>query len=103
MTATLRGARLTPEVQPEVLSDCYALIEQELSEKSGVSGTALKLAYKTVSSFAPGYYHSTVEDLFPGIVDKLEPYWADFSATGGSGFGDYLAKLGAECPRICCR
>jgi hypothetical protein len=30
------------------------------------------------------------------MVDELEPYWADFSACGGSEFGDYLAKRGDE-------
>ena len=30
------------------------------------------------------------------MVDKLEPFWADFSTSGGSGFGDYLAKRGEE-------
>jgi hypothetical protein len=96
MAATLREILLTPDTQPKVITDCYTLIEQEVSDKSGVSGTAIKLAYKTVASFAPGYYHDTVEDMFPLIVDKLEPYWADFAVSGGSGFGDYLAKRGEE-------
>jgi hypothetical protein len=30
------------------------------------------------------------------MVDQLEPYWADFSTSGGSEFGDYLAKHGEE-------
>jgi hypothetical protein len=30
------------------------------------------------------------------MVDKLEPYWADFNTSGGSEFGDYLAKRGEE-------
>ena len=30
------------------------------------------------------------------MVDQLEPYWADFSTSGGSEFGDYLAKRGPE-------
>jgi hypothetical protein len=29
-------------------------------------------------------------------VAELEPYWADFNASGASGFGDYLAKRGEE-------
>src|SRR5260370_21374700 len=33
-----------------------------------------------------------VESLLPDMADRLEPYWADFSASGGAGFGDYLAK-----------
>jgi hypothetical protein len=96
MAATLREILLAPDTQPKVITDCYTLIEQELSDKSGVSATAVKLAYKTVTSFAPGYFHDTVEDMFPQIVDKLEPYWADFSTSGGSEFGDYLAKRGEE-------
>jgi hypothetical protein len=30
------------------------------------------------------------------MIAKLEPYWADFNASGASGFGDYLAKRGDE-------
>jgi Family of unknown function (DUF6918) len=96
MAATLQEILLAPDTQPKVITDCQLLIEQEVSEKSGVSGTAVKLAYKTAASFAPGYLHNTVEDLLPEIVDKLEPYWADFNAAGGSEFGDYLAKRGEE-------
>jgi hypothetical protein len=96
MAATLQEILLAPDTQPKVMTDCYTLIEQEISDKSGVSGTAVKLAYKTVTSFAPGYYHDTVEDMFPLMVDKLEPYWADFNASGGAEFGDYLAKRGGE-------
>jgi hypothetical protein len=96
MAASLQQILLAPDTQPKVIADCYTLIEQELSDKSGVSATAVKLAYKTVTSFAPGYFRDTVEDMFPQIVDKLEPYWADFSTSGGSEFGDYLAKRGEE-------
>ena len=30
------------------------------------------------------------------ILAALEPYWADFTASGASGFGDYLVKRGDE-------
>ncbi|HVB42633.1 MAG TPA: hypothetical protein VNF47_08010 [Streptosporangiaceae bacterium] len=96
MAAALREILLAPDTQPKVIADCYTLIEQELSDKSGVAGNALKLGYKTVTSFAPGYFHQTVEDLLPRMVDKIEPFWADFSTSGGSEFGDYLAKRGDE-------
>jgi len=96
MAATLQEILLAPDTQPKVIADCYTLIDQELSDKSGVSATAVKLAYKTVKSFAPGYFHETVLDMLPQMVDKLEPYWTDFNAAGGSEFGDYLAKRGEE-------
>ena len=96
MAATLQQILLTPDTQPKVIADCHTLIEQEIKDKSGISGTAVKLAYKTITSFAPGYYNGMVEELVPQIVDKLEPYWADFSTSGSSEFGDYLVKRGGE-------
>ena len=96
MAATLQEILLTPEIQPQVTADCYTLLEQELSGKSGVSGAAVKLAYKTVNTFKPGHIRFMVGDLLPDMVIRLEPFWADFSTSGGSGFGDYLAKRGDE-------
>jgi Family of unknown function (DUF6918) len=96
MTATLREILLAPDTQPKVVEDCCLLIGREISEKSGVSGTAVKLAYKTVETFLPGHVRYMVGSLLPEMVDKLEPYWADFGSCGGSGFGDYLAKRGEE-------
>jgi hypothetical protein len=96
MTATLGQILLAPDTQPHVVADCQLLIDQEVSGKSGVSGTAVKLAYKTVKSFAPGYLHGMVESLLPDMVAQLEPYWDGYTASGASGFGDYLAKRGDE-------
>jgi hypothetical protein len=96
MAATLQEILLGPDTQPKVIADCYELIQQEISEKSGISGTAVKLAYKTVNTFMPGHIRNMVGKLLPDMVDQLEPFWADFSSSGGSVFGDYLAKRGGE-------
>ena len=96
MTATLQEILLAPDTQPLVTADCLTLIKQEVSAKSGVSGTAVKLAYKTVSAFASGYLQSMVETLIPDMADKLQPYWADFAGSGASEFGDYLVKRSDE-------
>ncbi|HUB38272.1 MAG TPA: hypothetical protein VMA72_05420 [Streptosporangiaceae bacterium] len=96
MAATLQEILLAPDTQPKVIDDCMALIEQEVSDKGGIAGTAVKLAYKTVNAFAQGHVRYMVETLLPDMVDKLQPYWADFIVSGGSQFGDYLAKRGDE-------
>ncbi|HEV2342448.1 MAG TPA: hypothetical protein VGS97_00020 [Actinocrinis sp.] len=96
MAATLQEILLTPDNRPKVVADCQTLIDQEVSDKSGISGTAIKLAYKTVTAFASGIIHDAVDTLLPDFVAKLEPYYADFVASGGSAFGDFLAKQGAE-------
>ncbi|HET9896791.1 MAG TPA: hypothetical protein VFQ44_17810 [Streptosporangiaceae bacterium] len=96
MPTTLRETVLAPEVKPEVIDDCLALIDQQVSEMSGASGTAVKVAYKTAAAFASGYMRTTVTHVLPDLVDALEPFWADFGVSGGSDFGDYLAKRGDE-------
>jgi len=96
MAATLHEILLSPQNRPQVVADCNALIEHEVAEKSGISGTALKLAYKTASTFAPGHVRHIIGTLLPGMADNLQPFWADFHASGGSDFGDYLTKRGDE-------
>jgi hypothetical protein len=94
--ATLSDALLRPDVFPHVVADCQALVDQEVSAKSGLSGTAVKVAYKAVKSFAPGYYENALENMVPLFVDRLEPYWTNFLASGGGHFGDFLARRGEQ-------
>jgi hypothetical protein len=97
MAATLHQILLAPDTQPKVVADCFGLIEQQVSDMRGISGAAVKLAYKTVNTFMPGHVRNMVGKLLPDMVDQLEPFWADFNtSSGGSQFGDYLAKRGDE-------
>ena len=94
--ATLQEMLLRPEVEPQVTSDTLALVDSELASKSGMSGTAVKVAFKAVTAFAPGYYQETVHGMIPNMVYQLSPFWADFQVSGGADFGDYLSKRGDE-------
>src|SRR5215469_12602863 len=96
MAATLQEILLAPGTKPQVVDDCYALIQREVADKSGISGTALKLAYKTATTFAPGHVRHMVGTLLPRMAEELQPFWEDFSAAGGTDVGDYLAKRGDE-------
>ena len=96
MAATLDQILLAPDVRPNVVADSQTLIAQEVAGKSGVSGAAIKLAYKTAKAFAPGYLQNMVDKLLPELATALDPYWAEFNASGASGFGDFLAKRGDE-------
>jgi len=96
MARTLPEMLLTPEIRPQAVTDCQALVQQELAGKSGISGTAVKVAYKAVTTFAPGYYQEMIEMMLPDMAGKLQPYWADFTASGAADFGGYLAKRPEE-------
>jgi hypothetical protein len=92
---SLQEMLLAPDVQPRVVADCQKLVEGELSAK-GIAATPLKVAYKAVTAFAPGYYEQSITSMLPYIVQALEPFWADFNASGGAEFGDFLAKRPTE-------
>jgi hypothetical protein len=96
MAATLHEILLAPDARPQVAADCNALIEHEVSEKSGITGAAIKLAYKTAVTFKPGHVRHMVDTLLPGMADNLQPFWAEFNSSGGFDFGDYLTKRGEE-------
>ena len=93
--ATLQELLLTPEKTPHLIADTQALVDSEISSK-GITAAPLKAAYKVVTAFAPGYYQDVISAMLPGMVIQLEPYWADFTTSGGADFGDYLAKRGGE-------
>src|SRR5260370_25517888 len=80
MAATLQEIPLAPDTQPKVLTDCYTLIEQQISDNSGDSGTAVKLAYKTMNTFMPRHTPSMVGPLLPHILRYLAPCSPDFIA-----------------------
>ena len=96
MPATLAQTLLAPQTQPAVINDCLTLIKEEVADLSGVSGAAIKVAYKTVNAFAATHIRHVIEVHLPQMAEQLEPYWADFNASGGSDFGDYLTKRGDE-------
>jgi hypothetical protein len=93
---TLQELFLNDENFPRLVADAQALVESELANKGGISGTAVKAAYKAVTAFAPGYYQETLKSMLPDMIAQLQPYWAEFGASGGADFGDYLAKRGEE-------
>ena len=68
MAATLQEILLAPGTRPKVARDCYALVQQEMADKSGISATAVKLAYKTASTFAPGHIQHMIDTLIPGMA-----------------------------------
>lgn len=79
-----------------LVTDAQALVAQELASKSGVSAGAVKLAYKAITSVAPGFYDRIVGVMIPPMLHQLTPFWQDFQAAGGGSFGDYLAKRSDE-------
>lgn len=100
MAGTLQESLLAPEIRPQVIADCEALIKQEVKDMSGVSGAAIKVAYKTVHLFSADHVRYIIDTLLPRMSDELEPYWKEFQSSGESGFGAYLAARSGEVSEV---
>ena len=92
MVSNLLELSENPATKEAIVKDAQALVESELAGKSGISAGAVKLAYKAVTSFAPGYYVETLNIMVPSMLEQLQPFWTDYQVAGGGSFGEYLVK-----------
>ncbi|EHR48506.1 hypothetical protein SacmaDRAFT_0194 [Saccharomonospora marina XMU15] len=96
MADTLKEILLDSSRRPTVVADLEKLIDEEVADKSGVSGTVIKTGFSAVKKIKPGIIGSAVDSLLDDFANALEPIYADFKASGGSDFGSYLPTRSSE-------
>lgn len=84
--------------RPRLLTDCERLIDDEVSSKGGLSGLAIKGAYKVVCAVKPGIIREAMDGLLDDFVRRLEPFYAQHRGGGAEprAFGDALARRSSE-------
>ncbi len=92
---SLKDALDNPEKKPAIVADCLTLIDEEVKDKSGLSGMAIKAGYKAVKGIKPGFIKNVVSDLLPEFAEALEPLSAQAAAEGAPVDG-HLLKHSAE-------
>lgn len=65
-----------------VVSDCCTLLDQEVADKGGLSGLAIKAGYAAVKGIKPGFIREAVEHLLPDFSKALDPLFQE-AKTGG--------------------
>lgn len=96
---TLTGRLLADaSKRPRLLSDCERLIEDEVASKGGLSGLAIKGAYKVVCAVKPGIIREALDGLLDDFVKRLEPFYSQHRSGGGEpkAFGDALGRRPGE-------
>jgi hypothetical protein len=90
---TLADRLLDPAVHPRLMSDCARLLDAEVARKRGLSGMAIKGAYKTVQAIKPGFIRGVTELLVGEWIVELEPDYRGWRDGGGEGsFGQALLR-----------
>ena len=74
-----------------VVDDCIALIDAEVSEKSGISGLAIKAGYAAVKGVKPGFIKQAVSDLLPEFASALESIYQE-ARTGSRPVSEFFTS-----------
>jgi hypothetical protein len=80
-----------PSKKAAIVADCNKLIDDEVSDKGGLSGLAVKAGYHAVKSIKPGFITEVVEKLLPDFADKLDPIWEE-GKKGGNPTSHFVAN-----------
>ena len=73
-----------PTIRPLVVADCEKMLDAEVADKRGISGMAVKGAFKTLKAIKPGMIRHTFNDLIDELAVKVDPFWHDCQAQGAN-------------------
>jgi len=66
-----------PSKKSALVADCCQLIDDEVSDKGGFSGAAVKMGYHAVKGIKPGFITEVVEKLLPEFAGPIDAIWAE--------------------------
>lgn len=90
MVAALSESLLDDAKRPAFIADAQKVLDEEVSDKGGASGLAVKGGYAAIKKVSPSIVGDALESFAPKLVSQLEPYWAEYQASGAGSFADLL-------------
>jgi len=82
----------------QVVKDAGRLVDAEVRAKSGLSGMAIKTAYKAVSRIRPGLIEQVVDNLLDRFVETLEPFYTEWDEAGRT--RSFESHLGSQSRKV---
>lgn len=79
---SLKDSLGTAPKREAVIQDACQVLDQEVGDKSGISGLAIKGAYKLVQGVKPGFVRQVVDHLLDEFLDALNPLYDEAVAKG---------------------
>jgi hypothetical protein len=65
------------ETRGRVIDDSLKVLDAEVDDKSGLSGLAIKTAYKLVKGVSPGFLRQVVDHLLDDFLKALDPIYQE--------------------------
>ncbi len=71
-----------PDTRRAIVDDASAMLDHEVGDKSGLSGKAVKLAFRAVKGVSPGMIPMSIDALLDDFCVAMQPIWEDCQASG---------------------
>lgn len=78
----LSEALNSPTKKSAVVADCCSLVDEEVRDKGGLSGLAVKAGYAAVKGVKPGFVAEVIDKLLPEFAEKLDAMWQEGKTKG---------------------
>jgi hypothetical protein len=75
--ATLQELLGTGAKRGPLVDDSLRVLEAEVDDKSGLSGIAIKTAFKVVKGISPGFLRQVVDHLLDDFLNALDPLYQE--------------------------
>ena len=87
--------------RPAIIQECTQMIEGEVSDKRGMTGIAVKGAFKMIKKFKPTIIPSALEDLIDDFAEKVDPFWQECQQAGESSEAFFVRRK-VDCSLLFC-
>lgn len=87
--ATLKERLGAGEKRQQVIDDACRVLDDEVSDKGGLGGMAVKAAYAVVKGIRPGFIRQAVDSLLDDFLEAVEPIHQE-ALEKGKRPGEYL-------------
>ena len=87
--ATLKERLGGGEKRQQLIDDACRVLDEEVADKSGLGGIAVKAAFSVIKGVKPGFIRQAVDHLTDEFLDVIEPFHREALAKGQKP-GDYI-------------
>lgn len=74
---SLADVLTSDDKRKQVVDDCVVVLDQEVHDKGGLSGIAIKGAFRTIQGISPGFVRNVVNDLLPEFAKAADPVYQE--------------------------
>ena len=71
-----------PSIKASIVDDCTHLVDEQVTNKRGMSGMAIKTAYRVIKGIGPTYLRGAIGRVLPEALNALEPMWHEGLQSG---------------------